>query len=139
MLIQGFWSSMKERGGVVVNVTSRGATLQEVAPGRAGFTGLPQAGPAYGASKAALDRMGNVIAQEGLAHRIAVITVEPGLVRTETIAGTLANAGVTNDELISPTVPGTAIAYLCTCDNPLHYTGRIISAPDLAAELDLVS
>jgi len=139
MLIQGFWSSMRERGGgVVVSVTSGAAMLQSVDRDRTNTTGLPDNGPAYGASKAALNRMTNVIAQEGLEHGIAVITVEPGFVLTETMATTFAASGVTDTVAISPTVPASAIAYLCTCDDPLRYTGEVISAPALAAELALV-
>ena len=139
MLIQGFWSSMRERGGgVVVSVTSATAGLQSVDRDRANTTGLPDNGPAYGASKAALNRMTNVIAQEGLEHGIAVITVEPGFVLTETMATTFAASGVTDTAAISPKVPASAIAYLCTCDDPLLYTGEVVSAPALAEKLALV-
>ena len=138
MLIQGFWNSMRERGGgVVVNLTSGAAVLQPVDPDRTTTTGLPENGPAYGASKAALNRMANVIAQEGLEHRIAVITVEPGFVLTETMAATFAATGVTGTAAIDPAVPASAIAYLCTCDDPLRYTGEVLSAPALVAELGL--
>jgi NAD(P)-dependent dehydrogenase (short-subunit alcohol dehydrogenase family) len=139
MLIQGFWSSMRERGGgVVANITSGAAGLQPVSADRQNTTQLPENGPAYGASKAALNRMANVIAQEGLQHGIAVINVEPGLVLTETMAATFAASGVTETAGISPTVPAAAVAYLCTCDDPLRYSGQIVGAPALAAELHLV-
>jgi NAD(P)-dependent dehydrogenase (short-subunit alcohol dehydrogenase family) len=138
MLIQGFWHSMRERGGgVVVSVTSGAAMLQSVDKDRMNTTGLPDNGPAYGASKAALNRMTNVIAQEGLEHGIAVITVEPGFVLTETMATTFEASGVNDTAAISPTVPASAIAYLCTCEDPLRYTGEIVSAPALAAQLAL--
>jgi 7-alpha-hydroxysteroid dehydrogenase len=138
MLLQGVWHSMRERGGgVVVNVTSAAAQLQPVSPDPQGTTGLRENGPAYGASKAALNRMANVAAQEGLPHRIAVIGVEPGFVLTETMAATLARTGVAPSGAISPVVPAAAIAYLCTCDDPLRYTGEIVSAPELVATLGL--
>jgi NAD(P)-dependent dehydrogenase (short-subunit alcohol dehydrogenase family) len=138
MLIQGFWSSMRERGGgVVVNVTSGASLLQPVDPHRQNSTGLPENGPAYGASKAALNRMANVIAQEGAAHRIAVVTVEPGFVLTETMAATFAASGVTETQAIPPTVPAMAIAHLCTVDDPMLYSGEVLSAPTLVAELGL--
>jgi len=138
MLIQGFWTSMKERGGgVIVNVTSSASYLRDVSPEHVDTTGLPENGPAYGASKAALNRMANVIAQEGLPHHIAVITVEPGFVLTETMAATFERSGVTHSRAIPTTVPATVIAYLTTCDEPLRYTGAIVSAPELAASLRL--
>ena len=60
---------MRERGGgVIVNITSGEANRRPVDPQRESHTGLPQNGPAYGASKAAMNRMANVIAQEGLEH-----------------------------------------------------------------------
>ena len=83
-----------------------------------------------------MNRMANVIAQEGLEHRIAVITVEPGFVLTETMATTFAETGVTDTETIPPTVPAAAIAYLCTCDDPMRYTGEIVSGPALVGSSD---
>jgi NAD(P)-dependent dehydrogenase (short-subunit alcohol dehydrogenase family) len=140
MLIQGFWNSMKERGGgVIVNVTSGASYLREVSPNIDNVTGLPENGPAYGASKAALNRMANVIAQEGLAHRIAVINIEPGFVLTETMATTFQRSGVKDTDAIQPTVPASAITYLATCQDPLQYTGEIVSGPDLAASLNLAA
>ena len=138
MLIQGFWDTMKvSGGGVVVNVTSGAAERRPVSRNPSNDTGLPENGPAYGASKAALNRMGNVIAQEGLPHGIAVITLEPGFVLTETMAATFARSGVGETQAIPPTVPATAIAYLCTCDDPLAYTSEIVSAPALVEKLAL--
>jgi NAD(P)-dependent dehydrogenase (short-subunit alcohol dehydrogenase family) len=138
MLIQAVWDSMRSRGGgVVVNVTSGAALLQPVAPDRPDATGITDNGPAYGASKAALNRMANVIAQEGLPHRIAVILLEPGFVLTETMAATFARTGVTNTRGISPAVPARAIAYLCTCDDPMRYSGQLVSGPALVDELGL--
>ena len=34
-------------------------------------------------------------------------------------------------------VPASAIAYLCTCDDPMRYTGEIVSGPALVEELGL--
>ncbi len=138
MLIQGVWNSMRERGGgVIVNLTSGASELQPIDPGRATATGLPETGPAYGASKAALNRMSNVIAQEGFADRIAVIALEPGFVLTETMAVTFERTGVHETLAIPATVPATAIVYLCTCADPLRYSGEIVSAPALVEELGL--
>jgi NAD(P)-dependent dehydrogenase (short-subunit alcohol dehydrogenase family) len=138
MLIQGFWSTMRERGGgVIVNLTSGAANLRPLDLNAENRTGLPENGPAYGASKAALNRMTNVVAQEGLEHNIAVIAVEPGFVLTETMAATFERSGVTSTDAISPAVPATAIAYLCTCDHPLRYSGELVCAPALVERLDL--
>ena len=139
MLIQGFWDSMRSNGGgVIVNVTSGASYLQPVLSDPQNDTGLPENGPAYGASKAALNRMANVIAQEGVAHRIAVINLEPGFVLTETMAATFEATGVTDTAAISSSVPAAAIAYLCTCADPLRYSGEIVDGPALAADLGLL-
>ncbi len=140
MLIQGFWDSMKERGGgVIVNVTSGSAELRPVNLAGTGSNpeGIPENGPAYGASKAALNRMANVIADEGVPFNIAVINMEPGLVLTETMELTLKASGVENSHARPPTVPAKAIAYLCSCDDPMRYTGQVLSAPTLVEELQL--
>jgi NAD(P)-dependent dehydrogenase (short-subunit alcohol dehydrogenase family) len=137
MLIQGFWEAMKGNGGgIVVNVTSGASNVRPISRSPHNETGLPDNGPAYGASKAALNRMANLIAQEGLPYGISVITIEPGFVLTETMAATLARSGVEETAAISPTVPASAIAYLCTCVDPMQYSGEILSAPDLVESLE---
>jgi NAD(P)-dependent dehydrogenase (short-subunit alcohol dehydrogenase family) len=138
MLIQGFWNSMRARGGgVIVNLTSGASSLQPIDPERGNVTGLPENGPAYGASKAALNRMTNVIAQEGVPHRIAAIAVEPGFVLTETMAATFERTGVRDSQAIPASVPARAIAHLCTCDDPLRYSGEVVDGPALVEVLGL--
>ncbi len=61
-------------GGRIVNVGSGGGYLP-VTPGQVGAT-------AYGPSKAALHRFGEVLAGQLQPHGIAVFTISPGLVRT---------------------------------------------------------
>ncbi|MEO7260636.1 MAG: SDR family oxidoreductase [Jatrophihabitantaceae bacterium] len=62
---------MKERGGRIINVTSRGA-----------FRGEPTA-PAYGASKAGLNSLTQSLAIALAQHRISVSAVAPGFVETD--------------------------------------------------------
>jgi 3-oxoacyl-[acyl-carrier protein] reductase len=62
---------MKERGGRIINVSSRGA-----------FRGEPGS-PAYGASKAGLNAFGQSLAIALAPYRIAVATVAPGFVATD--------------------------------------------------------
>jgi NAD(P)-dependent dehydrogenase (short-subunit alcohol dehydrogenase family) len=59
------------RGGRIVNVSSRGA-----------FRGEPDH-PAYGASKAGLNALGQSLARALAPHGIAVTTVAPGFVLTD--------------------------------------------------------
>jgi 3-oxoacyl-[acyl-carrier protein] reductase len=62
---------MKDRGGAIINVSSRGA-----------FRGEPES-PAYGASKAGLNAFGQSLAIALAPYRIAVATVAPGFVATD--------------------------------------------------------
>jgi 3-oxoacyl-[acyl-carrier protein] reductase len=62
---------MRERGGRIINVSSRGA-----------FRGEPDS-PAYGASKAGLNALGQSLAIALAPYRIAVATVAPGFVATD--------------------------------------------------------
>jgi 3-oxoacyl-[acyl-carrier protein] reductase len=68
---------MKETGGRIVNVTSRGA-----------FRGEPRH-PAYGASKAGLNAFGQSMARALAPLGISVGTVAPGYVETEMAAADL--------------------------------------------------
>jgi NAD(P)-dependent dehydrogenase (short-subunit alcohol dehydrogenase family) len=65
---------MLGRGGRVVNISSRGA-----------FRGEPKH-PAYGASKAGLNAMGQSLARALAPHRIYVTTIAPGWVDTDMAA-----------------------------------------------------
>jgi 3-oxoacyl-[acyl-carrier protein] reductase len=66
---------MTERGGGrIVNIGS-GAGYLPVSPGRGG-------GTAYGASKAAVNRFGEVLAAQATGDGVSVFTISPGLVRT---------------------------------------------------------
>ena len=71
---------MLDRGGRIINVSSRGA-----------FRGEPDS-PAYGASKAGLNAFGQSLAIALAPHKIAVATVAPGFVETD----------MTNEHLKSP-------------------------------------
>lgn len=68
---------MHKGGGRIVNVSSRGA-----------FRGEPRA-PAYGASKAGLNAMGQSLAQALAPHNVYVFTVAPGFVETDMAKNTL--------------------------------------------------
>jgi NAD(P)-dependent dehydrogenase (short-subunit alcohol dehydrogenase family) len=69
-----------ERGGAIVNVSSRGA-----------FRGEPTQ-PAYGASKAGLIALGQSLARALGPHGISVSTVAPGFVETDMAKEALAGA-----------------------------------------------
>lgn len=64
---------LKQGGGKIINVSSRGA-----------FRGEPDA-PAYGASKAGLNAMSQSLAKKLAAHNIFVYAVAPGFVKTDMV------------------------------------------------------
>jgi NAD(P)-dependent dehydrogenase (short-subunit alcohol dehydrogenase family) len=109
MLISGFWESMRHRGGgLIVNVTSGAAHLQPLdQTTRLEGSDLPDNGPFY--------------------------------VLTETMDETLRQQGVVGADTgaLPMTVPAAAIAYLCTCEDPLVYSGTIINAPEIVARFRL--
>lgn len=72
---------MTRGGGRIVNVSSRGA-----------FRGEPRQ-PAYGASKAGLNALGQSLAQALAPHGVLVFTVAPGFVETDLAAARLAGPG----------------------------------------------
>ena len=72
---------MKETGGRIINVTSRGA-----------YRGEPRH-PAYGASKAGLNSFGQSMARALAPLGIAVATVAPGYVETDMTVDELSSAG----------------------------------------------
>ncbi len=76
---------MRRGGGRIVNVSSRGA-----------FRGEPDS-PAYGASKAGMNAMGQSLAKALAPHKIFVGTVAPGWVETEMAEEHL--RGVGGDEI----------------------------------------
>lgn len=69
---------IRQGGGRIVNISSRGA-----------FRGEPTA-PAYGASKAALNSLGQSLAKLLAPHKIFIGTVAPGFVETDMAAERLA-------------------------------------------------
>lgn len=87
---------MKQGGGSIVNISSRGA-----------FRGEPEA-PAYGASKAGLNALGQSMARALAPHNIHVTSLAPGWVETDMATPLL--AGPEGEEI--------------RAQSPLHRVGR---------------
>lgn len=97
--------------GRVVNVSSRGA-----------FRGEPDQ-PAYGASKAGLNALGQSLAQALAGDGIAVSTVAPGYVETDMVGGELAaprgadlRAQSPFDRVARPVEVAAAVLYLASAE-----------------------
>jgi dehydrogenase/reductase SDR family member 1 len=91
----------------------------------------------YGAAKAATDKLSADMAHELLAHGIAVISLYPGLVRTEAVMEA-AKAGwldISNSE--SPEFVGRVIAAFAEHSSALNCSGQTLVAAALAQELGI--
>ena len=126
-LIQAVTGHMRDvGGGVVINITSPAAEQQPVTRGN----GSGPYGPllAYATTKAALNRMTNALAAELEGSNIAVVALDPGLVRTENSEEFLLEAGVDPAIAGSPIATARLIAELV--DRGMTHTGEIIHALD---------
>jgi NAD(P)-dependent dehydrogenase (short-subunit alcohol dehydrogenase family) len=109
-------------GGRIVNISSRGA-----------FRGEPNA-PAYGASKAGMNAMGQSLAQALAPHNILLFTIAPGWVDTDMASSTLNSPDGEAVKAQSPmrrvaTAEEIArIALFCAQDAPAFMTAAIIDA-----------
>ena len=133
-LTMGFLPYFPASGGVVLNVTSVAAEHRPVRGGNP--VGLGN--PAYGATKAGLNRLGNFMAAELFTEQIAVITVDPGLVFSATIAAMTDPAAGLPPGHVTTEVPAAAIAYLAALESPMLLTGEVVVAADLLGRLGLL-
>jgi dehydrogenase/reductase SDR family protein 1 len=106
-------------GGVIVNVSSSGAIQYA--------HNVP-----YGVGKAAVDKMTADMAHELAAHAVAVVSVWPGLVRTELVS---MGARETEDGRRVLGLPGEGEFDLADAESP-RFTGRAVVA--LAADRDVM-
>lgn len=113
------WMS-KQGGGRIVNVSSRGA-----------FRGEPNQ-PAYGASKAGMNAMGQSMAQSLAPEKVYIYTVAPGFVETPMAESSLAGPGGDAirgqspfNRVAQPDEVANAIVYLAT-EAPAFMSGCIV-------------
>jgi len=87
---------------------------------------------AYGVAKAATDKMTADMATELKPHGVAVVSLYPGLVRTEKVMEAAAWLDLSNSE--SPEFIGRAVAALASDPDVLRHTGKVLVAAALAKE-----
>jgi dehydrogenase/reductase SDR family member 1 len=87
---------------------------------------------AYGVSKAATDKMTVDMAAELKSHNVTVVSLYPGLVRTEKVMEAAQYLDLSNSE--SPDFIGRAVAALAADPHVLRYTGKVLVAAALAVE-----
>jgi NAD(P)-dependent dehydrogenase (short-subunit alcohol dehydrogenase family) len=85
---------------------------------------------AYGVSKAATDKLTADMATELKGHGVTVVSLYPGLVRTEKVMEAAQWLDLSNSE--SPEFVGRAVVALATDPDVLRHTGKILVAADLA-------
>jgi NAD(P)-dependent dehydrogenase (short-subunit alcohol dehydrogenase family) len=121
--------SMIERGsGMILCMTSVAATHDVPIGGRGGIS------PGYPTAKAGLNRFVRALALEINEHRIPIIAVEPGFTLTERTAIILPQNKVDISRTHSMEIPVRAVHYLCTCADPMAYSGQVVIAADLVKE-----
>jgi NAD(P)-dependent dehydrogenase (short-subunit alcohol dehydrogenase family) len=92
---------------------------------------------AYAASKAALNRLGNVIAPELRELGIAVVMVDPGFTRTELVDLMAERGAVDAEAAVAMEVPTKTVLHVIMCDDPMQYTGEILRAASFVADNNL--
>ena len=90
------------------------------------------ANTAYGAAKAAVDKMTADMAREAETFNIAVLSLYPGLVRTESVLRAAEYFDMSNSE--SPQFTGRVIAALANDPDVMNRTGRVWVGAALAEE-----
>jgi NAD(P)-dependent dehydrogenase (short-subunit alcohol dehydrogenase family) len=104
---------VKERSGLIVNISFW--------PAQKHIANVP-----YGVSKAATDKLTKDMAQELQEHGVAVVSLYPGLVRTEKVMEAAAYIDLSNSE--SPQFIGRAVAALAADTDILTHTGSVVVA-----------
>lgn len=87
---------------------------------------------AYGVAKAATDKLTTDMAHELRARNVAVVSLYPGLVRTEKVMEAAAFLDLSNSE--SPQFVGRAVAALASDADVIAKSGRVLVAAELAKE-----
>jgi dehydrogenase/reductase SDR family protein 1 len=108
-----------ERRGLIVNI-SFWAAQKHIA------------NVAYGVAKAATDKMTADMAAELRPHGVAVVSLYPGLVRTEKVMEAAAYLDLSNSE--SPDFIGRAVAALHQDSEVLRHTGKVLVAAAVARD-----
>jgi dehydrogenase/reductase SDR family protein 1 len=87
---------------------------------------------AYGVSKAATDKLTADTAHELRNSNVAVVSLYPGLVRTEKVMEAAQWLDLSNSE--SPQFEGRAVAALAADPNVMQRTGKVLVSAELASE-----
>ena len=107
--------------GLVVNVSSFGAKIQAV-------------NVAYGVGKAGVDRMTRDMSRELKSHGVTVVSLWPGVVKTERLLAEPERLGFDMSNAESPLLSGRAVAAIAEDPERLAKTGQALIVAELAKE-----
>lgn len=110
---------IEHKQGLIMNVSFYAAELDDQ-------------GVAYSASKAATNRMSSSMALELKPYGITVVTLYPGLVRTESVLAAQKAFDLSNSE--SPEFVGLAVKALAQDENRINKSGKILTTAQMARE-----
>jgi 3-oxoacyl-[acyl-carrier protein] reductase len=132
-------SMIHNKGGIIVCTTSSYAVQDFGLPGKGG------ASAHYPVTKAALNRFVQAVSKELRECNVALIALDPGGVLTERIEMEFkqrsgpAAAGFDPNIFKSMDIPASALEYLvCTCPDPMQYSGQVVVSEDLVKQHHLV-
>ena len=92
----------------------------------------------YGTAKAATDKMSSDMAHELRPHGVAVVSLYPGLVRTELVMAAAQGGWLDLSNSESPEFIGRVIAALSRDPKLMERSGQVVIAAELARELNVL-
>jgi dehydrogenase/reductase SDR family member 1 len=113
---------MENGSGLIVNISFWAAQQSDMGD------------PAYCAAKAADDAMARSMAHHLSSHNIAVVSLYPGLVRTESVMANAQHFDLSNSE--SPQFVGRAVGALATDANVMRQSGKILVSAQVALDYE---
>jgi dehydrogenase/reductase SDR family member 1 len=142
------WSSMMDAGVRAAFVASAHAAPMMISRGKGLSRGLIVnisfwaaqkyvGNSIYGISKAATDKMSSDMAHELRPHGVAVVSLYPGLVRTEAVMAAAQGGWLDVSNSESPEFIGRVIAALSCDPHLMERSGQVVVAAQLARELNV--
>lgn len=109
----------KKKSGLIVNISYWAAQVY-------------MSNTQYGVSKAAVDKMTEYMAHELKKYKVAVVSLYPGLVRTESVMRNARHFDMSNSE--SPQFIGRVVAALANDPDIMNKSGKVLIAAQEALE-----
>ena len=129
LVTKTFLPALMTKGGLVINVTSGPLPDQ---PPYMRLPGQGYPGAAYPTTKAGLNRMTEVLANELRQYAIAVVAFHPGRARVERSVARLTAAGYDASQWVGVEHAMTKLEWLVTHPDPMSLTGTVQYTPQPA-------